>query len=579
MGTIFLRPGNGFLAPAIQPAAIGHPGMIGYSAKAIARWDVVPFQTFTDKFQIGVIAFHINGADRVEFSVEGGPTKSRTIMSFNTQTAGPNFAGVVEYTARLRASDFKLEQMIEIRAIVYPRNAGQPTVLAGPIVFGESYPLSEASKGRRSLFLYADPNNSSFSPVRFVSPAGTDVNNNGQLPFRTIQAAVQSLQNQYGRVDGATIYLHEGNYANVWGSYNFLSNRWLTITSAPGANPQNVKITHRASYQATVGLKLLRLKNLTINLEARPEGNTSFTGMYVGSPEYQVKIWFDTVKISGPEPMSSVFPYLSKTFYFVIAADGYFTDCEYQDIRDGLSDAVLVRNTHIRNVAGDVFSGAQTVVSSSVDNIMFIEAPNPANDPHADVYQSRPWAGVLDNIIVYGLKATRLQAHGLNIGSIENSAFVNTLIHPAPIPPGGPTGRMVGQYFESMFGDNMNHVLIWQSTFLNSFTWYGHSNQSNFSIRNSIFGAMSEDTDRGVQRSIIQNTLAPTSSNNHFINSPLLVGTEVTTGAINLRNTWALDFRPDSSILLNRVEEIIVPIDLNLQPVFSPEGAIGALQY
>jgi len=53
----------------------------------------------------------------------------------------------------------------------------------------------------------------------------------------------------------------------------------------------------------------------------------------------------------------------------------------------------------------------------------------------------------------------------------------------------------------------------------------------------------------------------------------------VTTGAINLRNTWALDFRPDSSILLNRVEEIIVPIDLNLQPVFSPEGAIGALQY
>ena len=91
LGAIILRLGSGFTGPTLEPGPVGTPGEEGYDAKAISRWDVVPYQVFGGTFEIGVVAFHMIGIDRVEFSVEGGPWQAVNEMALNPRT------GIKEY--------------------------------------------------------------------------------------------------------------------------------------------------------------------------------------------------------------------------------------------------------------------------------------------------------------------------------------------------------------------------------------------------------------------------------------------------------------------------------------------------
>src|SRR4029079_500806 len=106
-----VRPGTGFTGATPQPLAVGDPSPAGYDAKAVARWDVVPYQTFAGDFNVGVVAFHMNGIDRVEFSVDGGSWTAVSAMTLNPQV------NVVEYWATLRAGSFAQDGQIELRAI------------------------------------------------------------------------------------------------------------------------------------------------------------------------------------------------------------------------------------------------------------------------------------------------------------------------------------------------------------------------------------------------------------------------------------------------------------------------------
>lgn len=110
-----------FQLSRLELEQLGEPGDFGYDAKAMARWDVVPYQTFDGDFNVGVVAFHINYIDRVEFSVNGGPWLPVYTMSMNSQI------NVVEYWATLRASDFT-DGPLELRAVAYPK-VGIPRVL------------------------------------------------------------------------------------------------------------------------------------------------------------------------------------------------------------------------------------------------------------------------------------------------------------------------------------------------------------------------------------------------------------------------------------------------------------------
>ncbi|MCH7579567.1 MAG: hypothetical protein IIB22_04935, partial [Chloroflexi bacterium] len=155
-GAPFIPGGNGWSGPTNEPGPIGNPDDPGYDAKVIAHWDVVPYQTFNGDFEIGVVAFHINGIDRVEFSAEGGSWTPVSEMTLNSRT------NVWEYWAVLNAEAFD-DGPVEVRAIAYPKDAGEPRLLSynyeyngGPQVFG--------------CQLYANSGGSLPSEVRYVNP-------------------------------------------------------------------------------------------------------------------------------------------------------------------------------------------------------------------------------------------------------------------------------------------------------------------------------------------------------------------------------------------------------------------------
>ena len=145
-----LKPGPGFSGPTPQPAPRGIPSQPGYDARAIARWDVVPYQVFDGEFQIGVVAFHRDGIHRVDFSVNG--TDPEDIVSVYQPTMNDR-TGVVEYWATLDASMFD-DGLVEVRAIVYP-NTGEPRVLAGDMSWENEYRNSQWT-GEHSMFLFAN---------------------------------------------------------------------------------------------------------------------------------------------------------------------------------------------------------------------------------------------------------------------------------------------------------------------------------------------------------------------------------------------------------------------------------------
>ena len=144
----FLRPGTGFSGSASQPDPVGNASASGADRIVMARWDVVPEQAFSEKFAVGVVAYHLYGMDRVEFQVEGGGAVSVAKPSENPRT------GVIEYWAYLDAEDFT-DGKIELRAVAYPRN-GIPRRLETLVLFANhgnslSFPVIELPAGTHSF--------------------------------------------------------------------------------------------------------------------------------------------------------------------------------------------------------------------------------------------------------------------------------------------------------------------------------------------------------------------------------------------------------------------------------------------
>ncbi len=195
--------GSGFAGSTPQPGPVGSATAPGHDAQAIALWDAVPYQIFADQFAIGVVAFHINGIDRVEFSADGGPWTAVHEMSLNPRTE------VWEYWAVLDPSGFE-DGLVEIRARIFPSGAGTPVVLQGNV-------------------LPAVPWNSRYSMFLNANSGGTIVEQ------ETILSA------------GAT------NLGNVSGG----STTWCVIKPAPGLTRDDV-LVYGGSYSG-----LVRLENVT----------------------------------------------------------------------------------------------------------------------------------------------------------------------------------------------------------------------------------------------------------------------------------------------------------------------------
>ena len=441
-----LEPGSGFGGPTTQPAPVGDASMRGYDAKAIARWDVVPYQDFDGLFHIGVVAFHINGIERVEFSVDGGRWTPVTEKKLNPRT------DVWEYTATLDASLFD-DGLVEVRARVFPRDAGEVRVLGGDF----------QRIGEHSLFLDARPLGIERQSVYVSAQGGDGGTGTSDDPVSSIRDAVSRLEDS-GAANGGIIYLLPGEH-DCQSFFTETTTTYLTISGAPDTDPSEVILrTDTGRPQAT----RLRLANLT----GKDIDDSSFLS---GSGRRMQHLWLDNVTLVGTDRHMRG-PWLSSMNDTVV----YTTRVIARARMEGLKHVYLARDTHVQHIQADSFGENPLLINCSVRDI-FADG----SGAHSDVYQWGPTQGY-ENVIVYGFQADEdVSAQGFFAGGypdeppLTDFAFVDVRMDNQP--PWHPSSRTV-------FGFNrtIDHWVI-DGVWLNGPTRWTDSNCNNVIVRDSWF--------------------------------------------------------------------------------------------
>ena len=464
-----LEPGNGWTGPTPQPDAVGTPGMPGYDAKAIARWDVVPYQTFDEKFHIGVVAFHMNGINRVEFSVNGGNWKPVYEMNLNPRT------GVWEFVATLDASKFN-DGLVEVRARIYPRGAGEVRVLGGE-VDGHHEGSIHFRNGIYSMFLNANSGSSLLIHEVYADARnGSDSDGDGSPgnPFRSASRALAQITADHGSSDGAVCYLMPGEY--VWEGVSHphkvsTRERWATITSAPGTDREQVIFVNNEP--AGMRTRLLRGHNITLNGGGGPRTVTSKDTYF----------WLSNSAIAG----SSRFEGGGIASGSGSWAGIYGTDLVASEIKSPFRSSTFVRNVRATGFSDTPFGSDTMVLNADVRDF----TRNPSGT-HADIFHWF-WQDDMDreNRIIYGLRVHKFPLLGFLMNpisggeqSIENVAIVNVHI-----------SKDESSVAASAWGLDVNHLVISglqlpDQTF--RFNTHRHDTDgaltiTNLSVTNSIF--------------------------------------------------------------------------------------------
>ncbi|MBN8549323.1 MAG: hypothetical protein J0M12_08425 [Deltaproteobacteria bacterium] len=475
-GSVVLIPGNGFNGATAEPAQIGSG--FASTATAIAHWDTVPYQTINGSLNVAVVAFHANDIERVAFSVNGGPWANVSEMTLNPET------DVIEYWATIRAADFPSDGRIEVRAIAYPR-IGVPKVLQGTTISNET----------SSLILNVNGHGTLPQRIRYASLSGNDAKDceTQATACRSIARAIgsASLAGLGSSVDGAEIRLGEGDWqlpaltGLAWWQPAYVTNdRWLTFTSAPGTNRNNVSIIgiDGPADGGGLQLKLVRFYNLTM------AGHVDKTG---GGEDY---LWFDNL-------------YMHRTLDIVATGSDcapfqgwgnawtgtYYTD-DYMDlVCDGPRGAVLARNVFVDRSGGGHSSASATVINYSVKTIFGSGYPfpnGPGPDYHGDFYQMYSRA---EDIILYGISAVPggyISSRGIAGGhpTTKNVALVNIDLEYEGV------GWKFSMCASSTIGYTIDHLVIKNSLFDGGGDWCLEGGVlptmdafSNSLIQNSIF--------------------------------------------------------------------------------------------
>lgn len=534
-------PGSGWNGVSPQPEAVGDPGARGIDAMAIARFDVVPAQTFDGQFEVGVVAFHINRIDRVEFAVDGGPWVAVDRMTLNPRT------GVWEYWAVLDASAFPDDGPVEVRAIAWP-TVGIPRVL-------------QADSGHE-LVLYANGGGTLHNTgvALHVSPAdGSDDTGTGAegSPYATWHRAIRAL-NESGGCGGATIYLHEGTYTyDDDTAGDGTAGRWLTVAGAPGVPREAVVLSGDGSgvLQRWLHIKGVRIDHSlgdapALELRSGPYGN---------------KFWIDGCELAGRDYQGDD---LSRNG-FVRGGTQYHTDNQWHDHKSALGGRI-VRNIEAWNLSGDFLGSRSMFINCHLRHM------RPAPGVHPDVYQV--YAGSNRNIIIYGLKALDVVSQGINIGQgadvTDDVAVVNCLIEQR-------AGAHTRNFLPAASAGTSNHVVLWHHTMVNISTTDSYTGQRNLDTIGCVFGGFSHAGDGDISGWRFDQ--------NHFGSAGSAIGTNSSAGDPQYvaKATWdgdtltsEGDYRPAvGSPLVGRVAEPLVPIDVdgNLRGTPTAAGAMVAV--
>jgi hypothetical protein len=522
-----LSPGSGWSGPLPEPPPVGDPGSFGYSAKVIARWDAIPHQTVPNKMEVGVVAFHVNGIDRVEFSLEAGPALAVSEMSLNPET------GVHEYHVTLDSQLLPRDGKAEIRAIAFPKGAGKPRVLD-------------------SFVFYANAHGSLQNLNLWVSPLGDDGAGDGtaERPFATILRASEAAS------DGTSIFLSAGAYFFTDRNIGWNRNeRWITLQPAPGVSPDSVILRPRGA--------ALRVHRLAIfNLQILCETGAEVAGWSNSAIWKDDSIWLHGVQISSPFGRNHLPELLAPIAPFTWGKS-FITQSVIHDYPGRAAVGVdYMRDLKVQTIANDAFDNPGMILNSSVDDVV-------ASDPsfHIDLLQYF-LGGEEANSIVYGLKASQIDGQLLfSDQGLSNLAIVNVV---ATSLLGGVASAAASQFGRGDHNNVLDHLLFYHVTLPNQAFYFidDSSNNiwSNSAARGSVFWRLfaRDGQTKKIEQSHVINTSAFEPAFGDY-----------SRGEPGFVNPAAGDFRPlPNSVLKLRVPRL-VPADVNGVPRGNP-SSIGA---
>ena len=373
---VLLRPGTGFTGPTPEPEASKHG--TGSDAKAIARWDVVPWQEIQGDFNVGVVAFHINEIESVSFSVNDGPWQVVKEATRNPET------NVVEYWATIPAADYP-DGLMEIRAIVKPV-IGISRVLQGEIPALKNSNVT-TTNGEQSMWLFANSRKTFVSKEIYVNAVSGDdaYAGDSERPLKTLKKAL-TLATQH---DGARIILMaEGDYYpdNIT-QPQFHNQRWITIEAAQGLDRNRVQIVGDSNKLRIIPrISRLRWRNLSF----RPD---TFAYINEQQPVIPCCLWFDHCLFKPLEfEVNEITPWRGNV---------YSTDCELENFVYGFTDQELCRNCRVKDTL-DAFQRSRLVINCRVDRM---RASSLSVKHHPDIIQT--W-GEMKNVIYYGISGTEI---------------------------------------------------------------------------------------------------------------------------------------------------------------------------
>lgn len=345
-----LSPGMGFSGAESPREPEGNPNDLGYASSAIGRWNVVPFQKVNDIMRIGVVAYHLRGINRVEFSLNGGDWTSVHERCVNERTGAEEFA--IDFNPATIS-----DGLVEIRGIVYP-NTGLPLILAGdPDVEGRDEAGQDV--GTHSLFLASNWGGLFDGVSYYVGESGDDINGEGtrERPFRSIVRAAREIRViTDDNADGCSIRLLPGRYQyqhDHWQKPTTTS-CWLTIEAAEGVDRNEVEL-YGGLPTDQFQTRLVRLHRLTVRANTVEEMR-----LLVGNPSQDRKFFVDQCSFIGPGRLEG------GSFQGGGTRHEYYVNIEYRDATAGLGNATILREASFVNQADDVLSGAKLAVAVNI---------------------------------------------------------------------------------------------------------------------------------------------------------------------------------------------------------------------
>jgi hypothetical protein len=490
--SVVLVPGAGF-EPTFGDSVgtVGSPGDDGYDAKVISRWDMVPFQTYNSgQVNIGLMAFHMNGIDRVEFYLDGGPATTVTNVSENSDSGLPDYWATINVDALDDGEH-------DLRAIVYPSSAGEPRVM-DPWIFN-----TNANGSLPAIVLYVAPDGDD------TSGTGTSLN-----PYQTFFKAISSVT--ASDRNGLTIKAKAGTYSWNSGQINkdTTSKRWITVEADDGLVAGDVVVDSYADPNNPYGLRTERVRVRKITFDGMVPRNP------VNVDGEATFLWFDECVLNGPGGDTLETANIQDWNTFVPTV--YATDSSITRWKNGFANSdgstcKFAKNCSVNEIYADAYTGNSFVANCTSSNLLYFASLG----THPDIYQSigaSDEAGSDRNAIVYNLKAINTpSAQGIFIANgnySSNMAFVNIHITDSDI-------------YSQFAVPNMNHFLIRGCTLPEMEFRQTVSSASNFQFYGNVHELMREEGASGEGDAVIAQS--GWFDQNHF-RTGTSWGTNATTG-------------------------------------------------